>query len=145
MSNFEKPLNKLTEEEIQRGVNQWPPQYGALALYELQRRLQEKGTKQINSLMKEIKELKDVTKINAETSKQDFQSANRLATRAVWIAIATLIAQVVFSTHQEIQCLMRNYSADNKTVTYQDCHRDLDFGLLGTYSIKMSDYTAPVE
>lgn len=37
--NFSKNLRDFSEEELWNGINTWEPRFGALALYELQRRL----------------------------------------------------------------------------------------------------------
>jgi hypothetical protein len=39
MTNFEKPLHEFTVKELLDRVNQWDPKFGALAYYELHRRL----------------------------------------------------------------------------------------------------------
>ncbi len=144
MANFEKPLHEFTEEELQQRINQWDPRFGALALYELQRRLQKKNTEQITALVKEIKSLKSIVDKNAETTTQSARSSNRLAKTAIIVAVMTLIVQVLFSVHQELRCYSSAVYPEppsNKLFNhYSDCQRHFDLGLFGKHSIKISDY-----
>jgi len=133
MQNFEKPLNEFTEDELQKNVNRWSPQYGALALYELQRRSQEKNNQQIDALVKEIEILKKITEDNAEISKRDADSDNRLARIAILVSVAALVIQFLFSIHNEVNCVWSSGS-------YQaGCHRTLNLGLLGVYTFPLPD------
>src|SRR3990167_801738 len=140
MQNFEKPLQDFTEDELQQRINQWDPRFGALALYELQRRQQKLNTEQISTLIKEIRKLKNIADENAETAHQTAKSSNRLAKTAITIAVVSLISQGLFSTHQEIRCAFRQQSSNDPFLYHTGCFRYFDFGLLGKYSIKIPDY-----
>jgi len=112
---------------------------------EIQRIQQDTNNIQIANLISEIKELKDITAKNALISDQNTQSSNKLGRIAIYIAVATLFAQVVFSTHQDISCASSNYGAGQTFILYQDCYRNLDLGLFGKYSFKIADYKIPAE
>lgn len=130
MQNFEKPLHEFTDNELQQRVNQWNPRFGALALYELQRRQQKQNSEQVSDLIIEIKKLKKLTDQNAESSKQSAGSANRLARNAIYIALASVIAQVFLSIHLETSCGMTETSADNSFTLHRDCRKEFNLGPL---------------
>lgn len=145
MRNFEKPLNEFTENELQQKVNQWDPRFGALALYELQRRQQKLTTEQIASLSEEIKVLKEITGKSAETSIKNAQSDNRLARTAIIIAVVAILVQVAFSIHQKIDCRFSETGSGQKFTYYRDCQRTVDFGIFGTWHFKINDVSVPNE
>lgn len=139
MTNFEKPLNEFTEEELQNRVNTWAPQYGALALYELQRRQQKENTTQIKNLGKEIETLKLISENNVAIAKQSADSDNELARLAIFIAIIALIFQTIFSIHNDIQCRFQGSKDGLEGEYLQGCTRTLDLGLFGTFYVSVDD------
>lgn len=140
MPNFEKPLQQFTEEELQQRVNQWDPKFGALGLYELQRRQQEKNSTQISELIREVKELKNITDKNSETATKNASSSNRLARWAIIIATLTLVVQVIFSVHQEKRCDAASAVDDQGYIKHWGCYYLIDLGFFGIHPIPISDY-----
>lgn len=137
MQNFEKPLNEFSEEELNNNVNKWDPRFGALALQELQRRQQEKNSKQISRLTSEIRALKKITDKNLEIASKNSDSSSNLARTAIIIALMSLFAQVVFSIGNETQC--RFVSENDEYTEYSGCQRKLDLGLIGTQWYDLPD------
>src|SRR3989344_1803257 len=111
---------------------------------ELQGKQQKTNTKQISILIKEIKRLKNITEQNAIVSTQNARSSNRLAKLAIVIAVASLIAQVIFSTHKESRCASISISTSDPNFWHHSgCYWSFDMGLLGTYYFSRSDYISP--
>jgi hypothetical protein len=142
MANFEKPLHDFTEDELQQRINQWDPRFGALALYELQRRLQEKNTRQIATLVKEIKALKDITDKNAKTTTQAARGSDISAKTAITIACLSVLFQILFSIHQDLRCGLITGEAGNPLSHYSDCYRTFDLGVFGKKTFKVKDFDA---
>ena len=143
-------LREKTEEEllaIQRdsadNANVPSSIYHAVNL-ELQRRQQETNSTQISALIKEIRELKDITARNAETSTESARSSNRLAKVAILIAVFSLVAQVLFSTHQNEGCGINSTATGDDFMHYSACYRTFDLGLLGKYQIPLANYKRPI-
>ncbi|MCX6786225.1 MAG: hypothetical protein NTU85_00120 [Candidatus Kaiserbacteria bacterium] len=105
---------------------------------EIQRIQQDTNNIQIAKLIGEIKKLKEITDKNAKISTESAQSSNKLSKVAIWIAIAMLITQIMFSTHQKSDCVWIT-STGNSSVHYSGCYRQFDFGLLGTYTFSLPD------
>jgi hypothetical protein len=91
MTNFAKPLTRLTRKELEEIANNASPQYGSLALYELHRRQQEKNNSQIFDLIKETKALKDITETNSIISKRNEQSSKKIAISAFVVGVVSLL------------------------------------------------------
>ncbi|MEK7499512.1 MAG: hypothetical protein AAB649_02810, partial [Patescibacteria group bacterium] len=106
---------------------------------EIQRIQQDTNNKQIAVLIGEVQKLKDITDRIAQASDQSAVSSNRLSKIAIWIAVAALIAQVVFSTHQKSDCIWFSVSTSDPSTHYSGCYRQFDFGLLGTYTFSLPD------
>jgi hypothetical protein len=129
MSNFEKSFHEFSEEELQKKINQWDPRYGALALQELQRRLQKKNTEAISALADLLKILTDLVARNIETTNKTTRIAICTSIVATIIALASFVAQVVFSIDTSIQC-GKAYTEDASYVYYTQCKRIYDAGFL---------------
>lgn len=112
---------------------------------EIQRRQQEENNKQISSLIAEIIKLKDITDENTTTSAKNARIANMLATTAIFIAVFSLIIQILFSTHQQVHCRMSNTSTDDPFIHYTECYRNFDLGLFGERSYRIPDFVMPKE
>jgi hypothetical protein len=115
------------------------------ATFEIQRIQQDTNNIQIASLIEEIKKLKNITENNSESSIQNARSSNKLSKVAIGIALASLITQVIFSTHQEIHCAYINSIAGEPFVSYDDCYLHFDFGLLGSPVFRIPDYKVSVK
>jgi hypothetical protein len=141
MSNFAKPLHELSEKEIQEGINHWSPQYGALAMYELQRRLQKDNAHEIALLTREIKKLKDIVAENAETTRKAGKNSNNLALLAIFIASASFITQVIFSMDSKSFCYEEK-PLEGKPGFFElsDCVSEVHFGYFGWRSFKNSNH-----
>lgn len=144
MQNFEKPLHEFTEKELQQRINQWDPRFGVLAQYELQRRQQEKNTRQITGLVKEIIKLKDITNKNAEISNKNAESDNHLSRIAIYVAMAAILVQVAFSIHHKLDCIYKFRDDSTKTIQHSQCYRTIDLGILGTSVFKVKDFNTPI-
>lgn len=106
---------------------------------EIQRIQQDTNNIQIAKLIEEIQKLKKITDKNAETSTESARSSNKLSKVAIWIAIATLVSQIAFSTHQKSDCIWSSVSTSNPSTHYSGCYRQFDFGLLGAYTFSLPD------
>ncbi len=143
MKNFEKPLNEFTEEELQQRVNQWDPRFGALALYELQRRQQKENSNQISTLVDEVKKLKEITNRNRETAVKNAKSDNQLARIAIVIAIVAVVTQVITGIKHEFKCGASFHSQES--IEYRDCENIYDFGIIGVKHFPVEDFVVPLE
>jgi hypothetical protein len=144
MQIFEKPLHEFKEEELQQKVNHTNPTFGALAQYELQRRQQEKNTSHISELVEEIRELKDITEKNAEISKKNADSDNRLARVAIGVAVVSFLTQFAFSIHHKLECRYVFRDDNTKSMQHSGCYRTVDLGILGTPVLKVKDFNTPL-
>ncbi len=132
--NFGKPINKLSDEELHRIINNSHPNFAAVALTEIQRRRQaETDTKlknKISSLIKETKVLQGLIKQTDKTSKETSIRDRNLARTAIFISVLALIVQTALSIKNEVQC---RYSFESpEKIEYSDCQRRLDLGVVGT-------------
>lgn len=137
---------KKSEEElfaIQRNSVIPGPIYEVVT-QEIQRRQQENNTNQISTLIKEIAELKNITYKSAETATRNAASANSLVRVAIFIAIASLITQILFSAHQRVRC-GSSYTSNTEPVYYTDCYRSFDLGLFSERTYKIPDIVVPKE
>ena len=102
---------------------------------EIQRRLQERNLEQINSLIGEVSKLKDIADTNS-------RSSERLSIIAISIALLSLVAQVLFSTHQTLRC-GTSFQSNTAPTQYGDCYKTFDFGLFGERTYRIPDFTSP--
>lgn len=108
-------------------------------LEEIHRIQQDTSNTQVANLISEIQKLKEITDKNAESTSESARSSNKLARIAVWIAIATLITQIIFSTHTKSECRGSSRSAGDPVIHHSDCYLQFDLGLLGTYTFSLPD------
>jgi len=143
MGSFEKPLQEFTEQELQDRIQGSNPTYAALLWYELQSRQQKENSEQISSLVHELKSLGDITNKNAEVAAKNAESDNRLARIAISIAVVSVLVQVAFSVHQNLECGVSS-EADGQR-TYSSCVRTVNLGIFGSFYFTVKDFTVPVE
>ena len=143
MKNFEKPLHEFTDEELQQRVNQWDPRFGALALYELQRRQQKENSDQVSELVNEIRKLKKITDQNRKTAVENAKSDNKLARIAIVIALVAVITQVMFSIKREFRCHVAIHTPDY--IEYSACENVFDLGIFGVHNFGVEDFTVPLK
>jgi hypothetical protein len=111
---------------------------------EIQRRQSGENIKQIGTLVSEVRILKEIVDKNSVTSDRNSRSSNRLARAAISIAIISIAAQVVFSIHQETDCLFATMSPDPNFMQFQHCYRTFDFGIFGSHSFRAPDILRPL-
>ena len=69
--------------------------------------------------------------------------AVRVSIAATIIAVASFLAQVLFSIHQDFHCGMISSSAGQPLSHYSECYRTFDLGIFGNKTFKVADFDAP--